>query len=102
MHAQWAATAERTEQAVRKIAWSELAVIQQLAKALIELAGTGIGEHTDQGAIELRLGQQDLAAMIGAKKLDSVKKVIRQLKAGGPSPPAGSGSRSSTRPSSAA
>jgi CRP/FNR family transcriptional regulator, cyclic AMP receptor protein len=83
MHAQWAATAERTEQAVRKIAWSELAVSQQLAKALIELAGTGIGEHTDQGAVELRLGQQDLAAMIGAKKLDSVKKVIRQLKAAG-------------------
>jgi CRP/FNR family cyclic AMP-dependent transcriptional regulator len=83
MHAQWAIAAERTEQATRKIVESELAVGQQLAKALIELADSGIGEHTSKGTIELRLGQQDLAAMIGAKKLDSVKKVIRQLKSAG-------------------
>jgi CRP/FNR family transcriptional regulator, cyclic AMP receptor protein len=83
MHAQWAAEAERTEQATRKIVESELAVGQQLAKALIELTDSGIGEHTSQGPVELRLSQQDLAAMIGAKKLDSVKKVIRQLKAAG-------------------
>ena len=83
MHAQWAVAAERTEQTVRKMVWSELAVSQQFAKALIELADSGIGEHTSTGTVELRLSQQDLAAMIGAKKLDSVKKVIRQLKAAG-------------------
>ena len=83
MHAQWAAQAERTDQATRKIVESELAVGQQLAKALIELADSGIGEHASEGAVELRLSQQDLAAMIGAKKLDSVKKVIRLLKAAG-------------------
>jgi CRP/FNR family transcriptional regulator, cyclic AMP receptor protein len=83
MHAQWAAQAERTEQATRKIVESELAVGQQLAAALIELTDKGIGEHTSKGTVELRLNQQDLAAMIGARKLDSVKKVIRQLKADG-------------------
>ena len=83
MHAQWAAEAERTEQATRKIVESELAVGQQLAKALIELTDSGVGEHASKGTVELRLSQQDLAAMIGAKKLDSVKKVIRQLKAAG-------------------
>ena len=61
--------AERTEQATRKIVESELAVEQQLAKALIELTDSGIGEHTSEGAVVLRLSQQDLAAMIGAKKL---------------------------------
>jgi len=83
MHAQWAAEAERTEQATRKIVESELAVGQQLAKALIELTDSGIGEHTSESTVVLRLSQQDLAAMIGAKKLDSVKKVIRLLKAAG-------------------
>jgi CRP/FNR family transcriptional regulator, cyclic AMP receptor protein len=83
MHAQWAAEAERTEQATKKIVESELAVGQQLAKALIELTDAGIGEHTSGGAVELQLTQHDLAAMIGAKKLDSVKKVIRLLKADG-------------------
>jgi CRP/FNR family cyclic AMP-dependent transcriptional regulator len=83
MHAQWAIAAERTEQATRKIIESELAVGQQLAKALIELTDAGIGEHTNRGTVELRLSQQDLASMIGAKKLDSVKKVIRHLKAAG-------------------
>jgi len=83
MHAQWAITAQRTEQAVRKMAWSDLPVEQQLAKALLELADSGIGEQTSKGTVELRLSQQDLAAMIGTKKLDSVKKVIRQLKAAG-------------------
>jgi len=83
MHAQWAAEAERTEQATRKIVESELAVGQQLAKALTELTDAGIGERTSNGTVELRLSQQDLAAMIGAKKLDSVKKVIRLLKAAG-------------------
>lgn len=83
MHAQWAITAQQTEQAFRKMTWSDLPVEQQLAKALLELADSGIGEQTSKGTVGLRLSQQDLAAMIGAKKLDSVKKVIRQLKAEG-------------------
>lgn len=83
MHAQWAITAQRTGQAVTKMTWSGLPVEQQLAKALLELADSGIGGQTSKGTIELRLSQQDLAAMLGAKKLDSVKKVIRQLKAAG-------------------
>jgi CRP/FNR family cyclic AMP-dependent transcriptional regulator len=83
MHAQWAAQAERTERAIRKIVESELTVGQQLAKALIELTDSGIGEHASEGAVGLRLSQHDLAAMIGARKLDSVKKVIRLLKAAG-------------------
>jgi CRP-like cAMP-binding protein len=66
MHARWVAQAERTEWAIGKIVESELAVGQQLAKALIELADTGIGEHTGNGAVKLRLSQQDLAAMIKA------------------------------------
>ena len=83
MHAQWAVAAERTEQATRKIAESELAVGRQLAMTLIELADSGIGEHTTESTVVLRLSQQDLASLIGAKKLDSVKKVIRLLKATG-------------------
>lgn len=81
MHAQWAAEADRTDQATRKIVESELAVGQQLAKALIELTDSGLGERTREGAVVLRLSQHDLAALIGTKKLDSVKKVIRLLKA---------------------
>ena len=83
MHAQWAAEADRTAQATRKIVESELAVGQQLAKALVELADKGLGKKTDEGAVVLELSQHDLASLIGTKKLDSVKKVIRQLKAAG-------------------
>jgi len=83
MHAQWTAEAERIAQATGKIVESELAVGQQLAKALVELADAGLGEHTDVGSVVLRLSQHDLAALIGARKLDSVKKVIRLLKAAG-------------------
>jgi CRP/FNR family transcriptional regulator, cyclic AMP receptor protein len=83
MHALWATDAERTSQATGKIVESELAVGQQLAKALVELTDSGLGERTDEKALVLRLSQQDLASLIGAKKIDSVKKVIRQLKAEG-------------------
>jgi CRP/FNR family transcriptional regulator, cyclic AMP receptor protein len=83
MHAQWTAEADRIAQATGKIVESELAVAQQLARALVELTDAGLGERTDAGAVVLRLSQHDLAALIGAKKLDSVKKVIRLLKAAG-------------------
>jgi CRP/FNR family transcriptional regulator, cyclic AMP receptor protein len=83
MHAQWAAEADRTDRATRIIVESELAIGQQLAKALIELADCGLGESVGGGGVILRLSQHDLAALIGTKKLDSVKKVIRLLKAAG-------------------
>jgi CRP/FNR family cyclic AMP-dependent transcriptional regulator len=61
---------------------SELAIEQQLAKRLIELVDSGLGEPDDEGVVALRkVSQQDLASLIGAKKLDSVKKVIQRLKA---------------------
>jgi hypothetical protein len=82
MHAQWAAEADRTAQATGKIIESELAVGQQLAKEIVELVDKGLAK-TDGGAVTLELSQYDLASLIGTKKLDSVKKVIRQLKAEG-------------------
>jgi len=82
MHAQWIASADRTDRAIRLIVESELAVGQQLAKALIELTEKGCGEHIGAGAVVLRdVSQYDLASLIGTKKLDSVKKIIRALKA---------------------
>ncbi|MBV9796274.1 MAG: Crp/Fnr family transcriptional regulator [Actinobacteria bacterium] len=70
--------------ATQKNAESELAIEQQLAKRLIDLLNRGLGEATaDEAVVFRRLGQQDLASLIGAKKLDSVKKVIRLLKAAG-------------------
>jgi CRP/FNR family transcriptional regulator, cyclic AMP receptor protein len=83
MHAQWAAEADRADQATRKVVESELAVGRQLAKALLELIDGGLGEPAREGTTVLRLSQHDLAALIGAKKLDSVKKVVRLLKAQG-------------------
>jgi CRP/FNR family transcriptional regulator, cyclic AMP receptor protein len=63
---------------------SELAVEQQLAKRLIELTDFGLGKPAGDGALVFRgVSQQDLASLIGAKKIDSVKKVIRHLKASG-------------------
>jgi CRP/FNR family cyclic AMP-dependent transcriptional regulator len=70
--------------ATQKNVESELAIEQQLAKRLIDLTDRGLGEPAGDGAVVFRrLGQQDLASLIGAKKLDSVKKVIRLLKASG-------------------
>jgi CRP/FNR family transcriptional regulator, cyclic AMP receptor protein len=64
-----------------KVVESELAVEQRLAKGLTELTESGLGEPTGEGAVVLRrVSQQDLAFLIGAK-IDSVKKVIRLLKA---------------------
>jgi CRP-like cAMP-binding protein len=70
--------------ATEKNVQSELAIEQQLAKRLIDLTDRGLGEPAGEGVVVFRrLGQQDLASLIGAKKLDSVKKVIRLLKAAG-------------------
>jgi CRP/FNR family transcriptional regulator, cyclic AMP receptor protein len=82
-HALAATLAERADQATGKFVESELAVAQQLAKSVVRLTDSGLGDRIDEGQIVLRLSQQDLASLIGAKKLDSVKKVIRQLKASG-------------------
>ncbi|MDX3195410.1 Crp/Fnr family transcriptional regulator [Streptomyces sp. MN03-5084-2B] len=80
MHALLAMTDDMADRATKKNVESELAIEQQLAKRIVELTDFGLGERTDDETVVLRLGQQDLAALIGAKKLDSVKKVIRLLK----------------------
>lgn len=82
MRAQLVAAEERLDQATRKIIESDLAIEQRLARVLTALIDDGLGTPTDDGAL-LRLGQQDLAALIGASKLDSVKKVIRMFRASG-------------------
>ena len=79
MHAQLIASEERIEQATRKIIDSDLAVEQRLAKAFVVLLEADLGQETPEGIL-VRLSQLDLAALIGASKLDSVKKVVRSLK----------------------
>ncbi len=79
MHAQLIASEERTEQATKKIVESDLAIERQLAKAFVELVEIEFGIPGAEG-IELRLSQLDLASLIGASKLHSVKKVIRTFK----------------------
>jgi CRP-like cAMP-binding protein len=83
MHALLAMTDDMADRATMKNVESELAIEQQLAKRLIELTDGGLGEPAGDGTIVLRLSQQDLAALIGAKKLDSVKKIIARFKAAG-------------------
>ncbi|WP_433521676.1 Crp/Fnr family transcriptional regulator [Nocardia pseudovaccinii] len=80
MHALLAMTDDMADRATMKNVESELAIERQLAKRIIELTDFGLGEPANDGAVILRLSQHDLAALIGAKKLDSVKKVIRLLK----------------------
>lgn len=83
MHALLVMTDDMADRATMKNVESELAIEQQLAKRLIELTDCGLGEPAGDGTIVLRLSQQDLAALIGAKKLDSVKKIIARFKAAG-------------------
>ena len=83
MHALLIMTADMADRATMKNVESELAIEQQLAKRLIELTDHGLGMPTGDGSMALRLSQQDLAALVGAKKLDSVKKIIARLKAHG-------------------
>lgn len=84
MHALAIMMADRADRQVRKNVESELAIEQQLAKSLVELTDIGLGHPAGDGAVAFRrVGQQDLASLIGTRKLDSVKKVIRQLKASG-------------------
>ncbi|UOX87586.1 Crp/Fnr family transcriptional regulator [Amycolatopsis sp. FBCC-B4732] len=78
MHAQLVAADERVSQATNKVVESDLAVEQKVAKAILELAGKGIGRSTDSG-LAMPLSQQDVAALTGAS-VDSVKKIIRALK----------------------
>jgi CRP/FNR family transcriptional regulator, cyclic AMP receptor protein len=78
MHAQLVVADERLDQATRKIVESDLAVERRLAKALVELVSSGVGEHRGDG-VRLRFSQQDLATLTGAS-LDSIKKIIRTLK----------------------
>jgi CRP-like cAMP-binding protein len=81
MHALLVMTDDMADRAVMKSVESELAVERQLAKRVVHLVDVGLGEHFSDGSVVLRVSQHDLASLIGAKKLDSVKKVIKQLKA---------------------
>jgi CRP-like cAMP-binding protein len=83
MHALLAMTDDIADRATKKSVESELAIEQQLAKRLVELVDGGLAEPGPDGVLVLRLSQQDLAALIGAKKIDSVKKIIARLKASG-------------------
>ncbi len=79
----WAATANRNIRANIKRAESELPVGQQLTKALIELVDYGVGERLGEDSALLRMSQEEMSTLIGANKLESVKKVIRMFKASG-------------------
>jgi CRP-like cAMP-binding protein len=83
MHALWAMTADMADRATQKNIESELAVEQQLAKRVVELTKFGLGSLDGAGDMVLRVSQQDLAALIGTRKLESVKKVIGRLRAAG-------------------
>lgn len=76
----WVATATRNQRANVKRAESELTVGRQLAKALVELVDYGVGERLGDDEALLRMSQEELSALVGANKLESVKKVIRALK----------------------
>jgi CRP-like cAMP-binding protein len=79
MHALLVMTAEMADRATMKKVESELAVAQQLAKRVMELADQGLAERDGDGVLVLRLHQQDLAELVGARKLESVKRVIGLL-----------------------
>jgi CRP/FNR family transcriptional regulator, cyclic AMP receptor protein len=83
MHALLVMTDDMADRATMRNVESELAIEQQLAKRLVELVDGGFGETAVDGTTVLRLSQHDLAALIGAKKLDSVKKIIARFKAAG-------------------
>ncbi|HEU5470655.1 MAG TPA: Crp/Fnr family transcriptional regulator [Actinophytocola sp.] len=78
MHAQLIAAHTQLDQATRKIVESDLAVERRLAKALIELADTGLG-HPSADGTTLPISQRDLATFTGAS-IDSIKKIIRIFK----------------------
>jgi len=83
MHALLVATEDMADRATLRAVESELAVEQQLAKRVIELVDEGVAEAGPDGSYALRFSQHDLAALIGARKLDSVKKIIARLKSAG-------------------
>ncbi|MBM7771360.1 CRP-like cAMP-binding protein [Actinokineospora baliensis] len=78
MHAQLAAADERVDQATRKVAESELAAEQRLAKALLELMDLGLANESTDGPTFV-FSQSDLASLTGAS-LDSVKKIVRAFR----------------------
>lgn len=85
LHAMAVTVSKRNAESDRTIVESELAIGQQLALKLVKLADSGLGERTPEDTVALRLSQADMAELIGTKtkKIDSVKKVIRLLKAKG-------------------
>lgn len=83
MHALLSMTDDLADRATMRTLESELAIEQQLAKRLVDLVDNGLAEPGEDGSVLLRFNQQDLATLVGAKKLDSVKKIIARLKAAG-------------------
>jgi CRP/FNR family transcriptional regulator, cyclic AMP receptor protein len=75
-------THERLDEMKNRYLDTDLAVEQRLAKALIYLVDNGLGETGPDGVI-LRFAQEDLANLVGANTLESVKKTIRAFKASG-------------------
>jgi CRP-like cAMP-binding protein len=70
---------ERLAESTRKNVESLLGVEQKLAKAIVELWSKGLGNGPKESPV-LRFSQQDLADIAGIS-LDSVKQIIRSLKA---------------------
>lgn len=79
MHGLLYATDERVDESTRKVAESEMAVEQRLAKSLLELADSEIAIHSDAG-VRLPISQNDLASLTRASS-DSIKKIVRGFKA---------------------
>jgi CRP/FNR family transcriptional regulator, cyclic AMP receptor protein len=79
----WAVGARlaNAERAILEFADAGLAVEQQLARMLFELAHK-LGEYTAGGVI-LRLSLCDLADLIGTKKIDPIKVAVRKFSAAG-------------------
>lgn len=81
MFAQLRAAELRLAEATIKSAESLLGSEQKLAKALVELAASGVGE-AEAGAIALRFNQKELADIAGVSR-ESVVQVIRHFKSAG-------------------
>lgn len=69
---------ERIDEATKKLADSDLAVEQKVAKTLLWMSEERVGKQMAAG-FALPLSQPDVAAMVGSS-LDSVKKVLRTFK----------------------
>lgn len=81
MFAQLHSTARQLNDVADKVAETILGSEQKLAKALIRMLASGVGE-AEPGSVALRFNQQELADIAGVSR-ESVVQVIRNLKAAG-------------------